>query len=356
AGTTLARLCPRPRACYYDEIVAEDQPYTKDASPTAQLPEYVPESDLEAYPEEDDDEDPEEDPVDYPADGGDDGDDEEGSSDDDDDDDMDIEANEEEEHPAPADYTTPPPHHAYRMTARISIPALVPVTAWSDSEVARLFAMSTPPSSPLSHLSSPPPWSFFGLSSCYDSTKLLEFNPDKAQRRLEVKARSTLMMEIPNEHQLKFNSIKDAKQLMEAIEKRFEEMDLRWNIAMLTMRARRFLKNTGRKLDMANKERVGVPMNQDSRNREPTRRTIPVEETTLIALVSQCDGFGYDWSDQAEEGYNVVPAPYTRNFMPPKLDLVYPSLDDFVNESVSESVVEKPTVESNEPKTIRKEN
>nr|GFD31223.1 ribonuclease H-like domain-containing protein [Tanacetum cinerariifolium] len=44
---------------------------------------------------------------------------------------------------------------------------------------------------------------------------------DKAQRRLEVKARSTLMMEIPNEHQLKFNSIKDAKQLMEAIEKRF---------------------------------------------------------------------------------------------------------------------------------------
>ncbi|GJY05602.1 ribonuclease H-like domain-containing protein [Tanacetum coccineum] len=35
-----------------------------------------------------------------------------------------------------------------------------------------------------------------------------------------------------------------------------EEMDLRWNIAMLTMRARRFLKNTRRKLDMANKERI----------------------------------------------------------------------------------------------------
>ncbi|GJU70487.1 ribonuclease H-like domain-containing protein [Tanacetum coccineum] len=40
-------------------------------------------------------------------------------------------------------------------------------------------------------------------------------------RRLEVKARSTLMMGIPNEHQLKFNSIKDAKLLLEAIEKRF---------------------------------------------------------------------------------------------------------------------------------------
>nr|GEX37344.1 hypothetical protein [Tanacetum cinerariifolium] len=44
---------------------------------------------------------------------------------------------------------------------------------------------------------------------------------DKAQRRLEVKARSTLIMGIPNEHQLKFISIKDAMQLMEAIEMRF---------------------------------------------------------------------------------------------------------------------------------------
>ncbi|GKD44621.1 hypothetical protein Tco_1269266 [Tanacetum coccineum] len=44
---------------------------------------------------------------------------------------------------------------------------------------------------------------------------------DKAQRRLEVKARSTLIMGIPNEHQLKFNSIKDAKLLLEAVEKRF---------------------------------------------------------------------------------------------------------------------------------------
>nr|GEW58516.1 hypothetical protein [Tanacetum cinerariifolium] len=239
-----------------------------------------------------------------------------------------------------------------------------------------------------------------------------------------------------------------------------EDIDLRWNIAMLTMRVRRFLKNTGRKLDMDNKKRIGFdkskveyfnchkrghfakeckePMNQDSRNREPTRRTVPVEKTTLNDLVSQCDGFGYDWSDQTEEGptnfalmahsstssssstnskvsndlnccssclecvkdlkeqneqlvkdlrttrvsavsyktglesvearlqildkcktrlgYNAVLPPYTRNFMPPKPDLVYHSLDDFVDESVSESVVEKPTVDSNEPKTIRKEN
>ncbi|GJY05589.1 hypothetical protein Tco_0371529 [Tanacetum coccineum] len=46
---------------------------------------------------------------------------------------------------------------------------------------------------------------------------------EKARKRLEVKARSTLMMGIPNEHQLKFNSIKEAKSLLEAIEKRFGE-------------------------------------------------------------------------------------------------------------------------------------
>nr|GEW62505.1 hypothetical protein [Tanacetum cinerariifolium] len=140
-----------------DEIVAEDRPYVEDALPTAQSPEYVPESDLEAHPEDDDDEDPEEDPVDYPAD-------------------------EEEEHPAPADYVvvaftaadqapsaeetepfetdesaaTPPPYPAYRMTARITIPAPVPMPAWSDSEVVKLLVMSSPPASPLSHWSSPP--------------------------------------------------------------------------------------------------------------------------------------------------------------------------------------------------------
>ncbi|GJS14501.1 putative ribonuclease H-like domain-containing protein [Tanacetum coccineum] len=45
-----------------------------------------------------------------------------------------------------------------------------------------------------------------------------------------------------------------------------------------------------------------TPRNQDNRNKEPTRRIVPVEETTLNALVYQCDGFRYDWSDQAEEG------------------------------------------------------
>ncbi|GKC49560.1 hypothetical protein Tco_1072305, partial [Tanacetum coccineum] len=48
----------------------------------------------------------------------------------------------------------------------------------------------------------------------------------------------------------------DNKDLQQINPDDLEEMDLRWNIAMLTTRTRRFLKNTGRKLDMANKERI----------------------------------------------------------------------------------------------------
>ncbi|GJR35828.1 hypothetical protein Tco_1211512 [Tanacetum coccineum] len=161
-----------------DEILpAEEQPLHVAVLPTADSPGYVPESDPKEDPEEDDDEDPEEDPTDYLVDGGDDGDDKDKSFNDDEDKDVDIEGDkEEEEHPAPADSTivalpaddhassaeetkpfkteesavAPPPHPAYLVTARISIRDEPPTPLWSDTEVARLLAIPTPPPSPLS--------------------------------------------------------------------------------------------------------------------------------------------------------------------------------------------------------------
>nr|GEV35897.1 ribonuclease H-like domain-containing protein [Tanacetum cinerariifolium] len=258
---------------------------------------------------------------------------------------------------------------------------------------------------------------------------------EKAQRRLELKARITLLMGIPNEHQLKFNFIKYAKSLLQAIEKRFrgnaatkktqrnllkqyqpnspqlenedlqqihpnylEEIDLRRQMAMLTMKARRFLKKNRRKFSLNGNETIGfdkskvecynchkrghfarecrAPRSQDTKYKEITKRTVPMETPASKALVS-CDGLGaYDWSDQAEDdptnfalmaysstssnskiidkckiglGYNAIPPPYTGKFLPLKPDLS--GLEEFMNEPiVRELIVKKPVVKTSEAK------
>ncbi|GJR50014.1 hypothetical protein Tco_1400535 [Tanacetum coccineum] len=48
---------------------------------------------------------------------------------------------------------------------------------------------------------------------------------EKAQKKADMKARSSLLMTLPNEHQLKFNSYKDAKTLItEVIEQTYERL------------------------------------------------------------------------------------------------------------------------------------
>nr|GEZ36477.1 hypothetical protein [Tanacetum cinerariifolium] len=249
---------------------------------------------------------------------------------------------------------------------------------------------------------------------------------EKAQRGAELKARSTLLMSLPDEHQLKFNSYKDAKTLMQAIESSFggniarkktQKNLLKQQYENFTASSREMIEQTYERLQklISQLEMHGEVIPQKEINQkflrslsqEWTMHTIvwinkpEIETLSLDDLFNNLKAYeskvmrksssttNSQNSGQVEEGptnfalmaysstslssltnseimdkcktglgYNAVPPPYTEKFLPPKPNLVYPSLDDFVdvNESANKSVVEKPTVESNEPKIVRKEN
>ncbi|GKE81848.1 hypothetical protein Tco_1551848 [Tanacetum coccineum] len=126
----------------------------------------------------------------------------------------------------------------------------------------------------------------------------------------------------------------DDEDLEQIDQDNLEEMDIKWKVAMLSMRVKRFYKKTRRKLIFNGKEPVGfyktkvecfnyhrrchfarecrATRNQGNRNgdagyrsRDNTRRNVPVE--TFDALVVQDnalivqDGLGYDWSYIAQD-------------------------------------------------------
>nr|GEX77638.1 hypothetical protein [Tanacetum cinerariifolium] len=134
---------------------------------------------------------------------------------------------------------------------------------------------------------------------------------------------------------------------------------------MLTMRARRFLKKTGRKLIVNGNETIDfdksnmecynyhkkghfawecrAPRNQDNKNKESSRRSMSIETSASIALVS-CDGLGgYDWSDQAKEGPNFALMAFSS--LNSNLEGSNDSTYDFVNKPVAENCKAKSSKE-----------
>nr|GEU41206.1 putative ribonuclease H-like domain-containing protein [Tanacetum cinerariifolium] len=123
--------------------------------------------------------------------------------------------------------------------------------------------------------SPPPTRSVEGVETPYPPTSIDE----KLARKNELKARGTLLMALPNEHQLKFNSYKTAKSLMEAIENRFGVNTVHGVFAA------------------SSKTNASNLSNVDS-----------LSDAVIYSFFAsqsnspRCDGLGYDWSDQVKDG------------------------------------------------------
>ncbi|GJX52451.1 ribonuclease H-like domain-containing protein [Tanacetum coccineum] len=121
-----------------------------------------------------------------------------------------------------------------------------------------------------------------------------------------------------------------------------EEMDLKWQLALLSMRTRRVFQLPQ---DGTLCKECRGPRNQDSKNRnqDSSRRAVNVEETSSKAMVA-IDGASFDWSYMADdevptnmalmafsdsEKSNLSFTKRMRVIFTPNLDLSYSGLEEF---------------------------
>nr|GEU85753.1 ribonuclease H-like domain-containing protein [Tanacetum cinerariifolium] len=148
-----------------------------------------------------------------------------------------------------------------------------------------------------------------------------------------------------------------------------DEMDLKRQLAMLSISVKRFYKKTGRKLNFNSKEPIGfhktkvecfnchrrghfarecrAPRNQGNMNGDASQLSAKdktglgygdqLSKSDSEVLPSVFDSRSSDGDDnptndrfQLGDGYHAVPPPLTRNYMPPLADLSFTGLDDSV--------------------------
>ncbi|GKD91250.1 hypothetical protein Tco_1366757, partial [Tanacetum coccineum] len=106
---------------------------------------------------------------------------------------------------------------------------------------------------------------------------------------------STNDVNASNIHAFLANQLNGSQVVHEDLEQIHEddlkEMDLKWQLALLIMKARKFYQRTGKKIIINGSDIVGY---------DKTKRTVNVEETSSKAMLA-IDGVGFDWSFMSEE-------------------------------------------------------
>ncbi|GJS58739.1 putative ribonuclease H-like domain-containing protein [Tanacetum coccineum] len=193
--------------------------------------------------------------------------------------------------------------------------------------------------------SPPPTRTIKGVEHVIASTTIEQ----RLARKNELKARGTMLMDLPDKHQLKFNIHKDAKSLMEAIKKRFRgnKETMKVQKTLLKQQYENFNRSSSEELDqihdrlqklISQLEIHGESISQEDIYEAEVKGSSSLSQNTQnVAFVSSnstgstneivniahgvyagssqdhastlpnvhsmsdADGFGYDWSDQAEE-------------------------------------------------------
>nr|GEV74948.1 ribonuclease H-like domain-containing protein [Tanacetum cinerariifolium] len=168
----------------------------------------------------------------------------------------------------------------------------------------------------------------------------------KLARKNELKAKSTLMLAIPDEHLLKFHACKDVN--VSAASSKDQASTASYADDVMFS----FFSNQSNSLQLDNKDLEQI----DTDDLEEIDLKWQVAMLTMRVKSCESDGDDNQVNNRFKKGkgYHAVPPSYTGNYMPSRGDLSFVRLDDSVfNSKVSETINSVHKNESNASKTSK---
>nr|GEV66086.1 hypothetical protein [Tanacetum cinerariifolium] len=151
-------------------------------------------------------------------------------------------------------------------------------------------------------------------------------------------------------HDLNFRGSFDLLRLYDEIdEDDMEEMDIKWNMARLSVRADRFWKKTGKKISIQGTDVAGLDKSKEleviKKEKEGLDSKLTGFQTASKDLDSLLESQRLD-KNKERLGYSAVPLPPAQIYSSPKKDMSWTGLPEFKDDIVTDYSRPAPTVES----------